>query len=146
MKVITGAPPFLMNWMDPDQLYDVDVYVSTLGPAEFFGSPRHRKAPPVEKATPDWSLKDITYSLDSESNPSRNKTIDLDMQLLENEVLGPKNKTLWVHARLKTENPLRRQKMTHPRHQQLLDLMPALREVTPEVMAFDSSVPLIAYH
>ena len=144
--MITGAPPFLVNWMDPDQLYDVDVYVSTLGPAEFFGSPKHRKAPPVEKATPDWSLKDITYSLDAEFNPPRNKTIELDLQQLEKEVLGPKNKTMWVHARIKTENPLRRQEMTHPRHQQLLDLMPMLSEVTPEVMTFYSSVPLVAYH
>ena len=117
-RVLEGQAPFFMNWMDPDQLYDVDVYVSLKNPSEFFGDQRNQRVKPaIFKSEPVWSLKGITYSLEEEYNPPRNKTIDLDMKVLEKDVLGPKNQTLWVHTRLKTENPLHRKTLTHPRHQ-----------------------------
>ena len=77
--------PFHMNWMDHEQTYDVDVYVSLKGPEEFFGDSQRRKnfKPAIDKEEPVWALKDIKYSLESEFNPPRNKTIDLNLKMLE---------------------------------------------------------------
>ena len=146
MQVIASAPSFMMNWMDPGQIYDVDIYLSTKNPTEFFGNPAQhsKRPPPIDRSTPVWSLKDIPYSLDAEPN-SWNTTIELDMAQVEKDVLA-NNKTMWVHARLKTDNPLFREKLTHPRHQQLLDLMPMLRKILPNDNYFDSSVPVVAFH
>ena len=139
-------PNFLMNWMDPGQMYDVDIYLSMKNPSEFFGNPNQsrKRSPPIDKSTPVWSLKDLPYSLDAEPN-SWNTTVELDLAQVEKDVLA-NNKTMWVHARLKTENPLLREKLTHPRHQQLLDLMPMLKKMMTNEFNFDSSVPVVAFH
>lgn len=36
-QVITGKAPFYMSWMEEEQKYDVDVYLSTANKLEFFG-------------------------------------------------------------------------------------------------------------
>ena len=98
-----------MNWMDPGQSYDVDVYISLKGPKEFFGDSNNRnnrRKPPIDQSTPVWSLKDLTYSLDTEPN-SWNTTVELDLASIEKDVFE-KNRTMWVHARVKAENPLHR--------------------------------------
>lgn len=93
--------------MEEGQLYDVDVYVSMKDWNEFFGHANPRKTPPIEKATPVWQLRSIPYSLDAEPG-TWNTTVDIDLDLLERQVLSDKNQTMWVHVRVKTENPLLR--------------------------------------
>ena len=53
---------------------------------------------------------------------------------------------MYVHARVTTESPLHREKLSHPRHRQLLDLAPSLVDYIPPTLHFDSTVPLIAYY
>ena len=68
-SVLAGHPPYIMNWLHDGQLYNVDVYLSTMPKAQFFGHGtqksrnKRQKRPPIETAEPVWSLRDLVYSL-----------------------------------------------------------------------------------
>ena len=68
IQVLTGRPPFYMNWMEQGQTYEVDVYLSSKDKNEFFGVPRQRKAPGILTAKPVWTLTDLTFSMDHEES------------------------------------------------------------------------------
>ena len=36
-RVLTGPAPYLINMVEPNQTYSVDIYVNTYSPDEFFG-------------------------------------------------------------------------------------------------------------
>ena len=77
--MLSGRPPFIMNWMEKGQLYDVDVYVSH-HPANIFFD--NMKKPKKKMPEPIWSLRDLTYSLDHEESNWQNTTVDLDLDML----------------------------------------------------------------
>ena len=59
-----------MNWMEKDQKYDVDIYLSTASYKDFFGHRNSRKEPLIYKAKPVWMLRDLTYNLEHEESNS----------------------------------------------------------------------------
>ena len=77
--MLSGQAPFILNWMEKGQLYDVDVYLSHHGAKTFFDD---LKKPKKKKAEPIWSLRDLTYSLDHEESNWQNTTVDLDLDML----------------------------------------------------------------
>ena len=107
-RVLTGPAPYLINMMEPNQTYSVDIYVNAYSPEEFFGPTlneiRYGRKPPgkrpkIMKSTPDWHLEDLTYTLDDpeRNNHEFNYTINLDeKQWLIKDVVGA-NKTAYVH-------------------------------------------------
>ena len=83
VSVLSGPPPFLMNWLQKGQTYDLDVWVSEYPTAVFFGHMGGKKnKPPVSREVPVWSLRNLTYSLNDEWSNSQNTTIDLDLETI----------------------------------------------------------------
>lgn len=148
--MLTGLAPFWMSWLVKDQTYDVDVWVSEIPYHKFFGKTKtqHKKKqrdPPVTRTEPVWSLRNLTYSLDHEWSNSQNTTIDLDMDTI-NRIVVKQNRTMYVHARVYMDNPLHAHPEIHPRFQQLLQLMPSLKQYLPPVLYFESFVPLVDFN
>ena len=81
--MLSGPAPFIMNWMEKGQLYDVDVYLSHHPANTFFEKLNIPKK--KHKYEPIWSLRDLTYSLDHEES-NRNTTVDLDLDMLQHKV------------------------------------------------------------
>ena len=77
-----------MNSIEEFQTYDVDVYVNTMTPNEFFGDPRLKqygqkatKKPRILSAKPDWSLRSLNFTMINElelGTHSFNYTVDLN--------------------------------------------------------------------
>ena len=69
----------------------MDIYVNTYSPEEFFGPTAKElrygvkskyKRPRISKATPDWHLDDLTYTLDDpgRNNHEYNYTVNLEKE------------------------------------------------------------------
>lgn len=114
-RVLAGAPPYFVNMMEPGQAFDVDVYVNTWSPIEFFGSSRPdvKTRPKSLNANPVWSVKDMTFGTEEVSEQYYNHTIDFDERFI-NGVIG-RNETLYLHMQMKTSNALAAKKPTTSR-------------------------------
>ena len=86
---------------------------------------KRNERPPVVTTKPVWSLRNLTYSLDDVWSNSQNTTIELDLETIETEVFA-QNKTMYLHARVYADSPLHQNPKSHPRYQQLVELMPQL--------------------
>ena len=99
----------------------------------------------VNQVEPVWSLRNMTYSIGHFETNSQNTTVELDLDALKADVIG-RNETLYIHTRVSTKNPLHAEKLGHPRHSEILEIQPSLKQTTPAILQFESSLPLIAYH
>jgi hypothetical protein len=163
-RVLSGPAPYYINQLEENQNFTVDVYVNTYDQDEFFGAslndirtgryqrdiqlglkakPKHR--PKIRKATPDWHLEDLTYSMDESNNREFNYTINLEEKAWLIEDVLKANKTAYVHMQVTVDNQLHQELPTSPRIAQILDLMPQIVDYTAPVLTFNQSLPLIDY-
>ena len=77
----------------------------------------------------------MTYSIGHAESNWQNTTIDLDLDALKTDVID-RNQTLYLHTRVSAKNPLHAEKAIHPRHTELLQLQPSLKDMTPPVLFF----------
>jgi len=112
--VLVGNAPFIQNWLNDGQEYDLDVYLSNMDSTRFF-KPKGRHRAPVDKAKPIWSLKNITYSQDGEHGNTLETMVDLDLDMIQREVVV-RNETLYVHARISFANPFHTESLMNERH------------------------------
>ena len=142
-KMKEDEVPFLMNWMEEGQLYDVDFWLSRHGRNTFFGykMKKDMKVAPVDSNPPVWSLRNVTYSLDPETKKHHSTEIELALDAIK--LIVDKSKTLFLHVRVRIPQPLKRKEMSHPRHQYIVNLYPDFKTNLEDILKFERSIPLM---
>ena len=91
-----------MPWMEEGQLYDVDFWLSRHQRNTFFGYKlsRNMKVAPADSNPPVWSLRNVTYSLDSDKSSSSSHSTEIELALDALKLIVDKSKTLYLHVRV----------------------------------------------